>query len=121
MKWDDLLGIKYKANGRTKAGFDCYGVVLECCRRAGHPLPDLEYKGGMSGEELKQTRLFLDMIEVPAEERKEGDILQCFYAGALHSGYLVNRDTVLHTTFTGVRTSPVTAFKDAKFYRGKSW
>ena len=41
MKYDDLLNIPFKKFGRDKTGFDCYGVVMECCKRAGTPLRDL--------------------------------------------------------------------------------
>ena len=41
MKYDDLLNIPFKKFGRDKNGFDCYGVVMECCKRAGTPLRDL--------------------------------------------------------------------------------
>ena len=38
--YNDLLGAKYKPHGRGDGGYDCYGLVLECCRRAGTPLKD---------------------------------------------------------------------------------
>ena len=41
MKYDDLLNVPFKRFGRDKSGFDCYGVVMECCKRAGTPLKDL--------------------------------------------------------------------------------
>ena len=41
MKYDDLLNTPFKRRGRDKNGFDCYGAVLECCRRAGTPLIDV--------------------------------------------------------------------------------
>lgn len=40
---DDLIGAKYKENGRSKTeGFDCYGYAIEVEKRIGHILPDLE-------------------------------------------------------------------------------
>ena len=41
MKYDDLLNAPFKRRGRDKNGFDCYGAVLECCRRADTPLIDV--------------------------------------------------------------------------------
>ena len=38
--YNDLLGAKYKPHGRGDGGYDCYGLVLECCRRAGTPIKD---------------------------------------------------------------------------------
>ncbi|MCF0222950.1 MAG: C40 family peptidase, partial [Fibrobacter sp.] len=40
MKYDDLLNVPYKHGGRDLAGFDCYGLVIECSRRNGKPLRD---------------------------------------------------------------------------------
>ena len=40
---DDLLGVRYRHNGRSaKTGFDCYGLAIEVEKRFGHTLPDLD-------------------------------------------------------------------------------
>jgi cell wall-associated NlpC family hydrolase len=39
---DDLLGLPYKRGARGPKAFDCYGLCLEVCRRAGVVLPDVE-------------------------------------------------------------------------------
>lgn len=37
----DLLGLPYLVGGRLPGGgTDCFGLVVECCRRLGHPIPD---------------------------------------------------------------------------------
>lgn len=37
----DLLGVPYVEGGRLPGhGTDCFGLVVECCRRVGHPIPD---------------------------------------------------------------------------------
>lgn len=37
----DLLGVPYRLGARLPGpGTDCFGLVLECCRRAGRPIPD---------------------------------------------------------------------------------
>lgn len=37
----DLLGLPYLPGGRWPGqGLDCFGLVVECCRRAGRPIPD---------------------------------------------------------------------------------
>lgn len=40
---DDLLGVRYKKDGRTLKGLDCFGLVLEVSRRFGHELKDFEF------------------------------------------------------------------------------
>lgn len=37
----DLLGVPYRLGARLPGpGTDCFGLVVECCRRAGRPIPD---------------------------------------------------------------------------------
>lgn len=37
----DLLGLPYVVGGRLPGtGTDCFGLVVECCRRNGCPIPD---------------------------------------------------------------------------------
>ena len=37
----DLLGVPYKLGARLPGnGTDCFGLVVECCRRMGRPIPD---------------------------------------------------------------------------------
>ena len=36
---DDVIGAPFQLGGRGPA-YDCYGLVMECCRRAGVTLPD---------------------------------------------------------------------------------
>ena len=40
----DLIGIPYKEHGRSKEGFDCYGLVMEVEKRIGVYLPDFDYE-----------------------------------------------------------------------------
>ncbi|MDH5738717.1 MAG: C40 family peptidase [Nitrospira sp.] len=38
---DDLIGTPYVPGGRLPgSGTDCFGLVVACCLRAGHPIPD---------------------------------------------------------------------------------
>ena len=37
----DLLGVPYKLGARLPGNAtDCFGLVVECCRRIGRPIPD---------------------------------------------------------------------------------
>lgn len=75
---DDLVGVKYSFNGRSKqTGFDCYGLAIEVCKRFGYTLPDVE-------EALSEDRDFLlcenkCLLGVNVERtqmpKKEGDVI----------------------------------------------
>lgn len=117
MKYDDLLNIPFKKFGRDKSGFDCYGVVMECCRRAGTPLRDL----------------YGDIVDLPAEsvtdyisgglnvreisEPRTGALVYSIYHGNVHVGYIVERGLVLHATIDkGVKISPLAALRPIAYY-----
>ena len=117
MKYDDLLNIPFKKFGRDKNGFDCYGVVMECCRRAGTPLRDL----------------YDDIVDLPADSvndyisgglnvkeidaPKVGALIYSIYKGNVHVGYIVERDKVLHATIDkGVKISPLAALHPLAYY-----
>ena len=117
MKYDDLLNIPFKKFGRDKSGFDCYGVVMECCKRAGTPLRDL----------------YGDIVDLPADgvndyisgglnvreitAPKVGAIVYSIYHGNVHVGYIVDRGIVLHATIDkGVKISPLAALRPIAYY-----
>jgi cell wall-associated NlpC family hydrolase len=39
---NDLLGLPYKRGARGPNAYDCYGLCIEVCRRAGVILPEIE-------------------------------------------------------------------------------
>ena len=117
MKYDDLLNIPFKKFGRDKNGFDCYGVVMECCKRAGTPLRDL----------------YNDIVDLPADkvndyikgglnvkqisEPKKGALVYSMYHGNTHVGYIVERGKVLHATIDkGVKITPLIAMHPIAFF-----
>ena len=117
MKYDDLLNIPFKKFGRDKNGFDCYGVVMECCKRAGTPLKDLyddivdlpvdkvnDYiSGGLNVKQIKEAKI--------------GAIVYSMYHGNTHVGYIVERGKVLHATIDkGVKISPLVAMHPIAFF-----
>lgn len=116
MKYDDLLNIRYLSGGRDKKGMDCYGVVLECCRRNGTPLKDICEKK-ISESELYSTIEKLNVREIEKENAKFGDIMQCVYNGELHIGFLIDKNIVIHATEKGVRITPIIAFENVKYGR----
>lgn len=117
MRYDDLINIPFKKSGRDKRGFDCYGVVMECCKRAGTPLRDL----------------YGDIVDLPADgvndyisgglnvreihAPKVGAIVYSIYHGNAHVGYIVDRGIVLHATIDkGVKISPLAALRPVAYY-----
>lgn len=117
MKYDDLLNIPFKKFGRDKSGFDCYGVVMECCKRAGTPLKDLYGEivdlpaDGVN--DYIRGGLNLRQIDTP----KTGALVYSIYKGNVHVGYIVSRGLVLHATIDkGVKLSPLAALHPIAYY-----
>lgn len=117
MKYDDLLNVPFKKFGRDKSGYDCYGLVMECCRRAGTPLKDL----------------YGDIVDLPADgvndyisgglnvrripKPKVGALAYSIYKGNVHVAYIVERNLVIHAIIDkGVRISPLAAIKPIAYY-----
>ena len=68
----DLIGVPYKEHGRTKEGFDCWGLVMEVARRVGVELPDYDYTLHSDNMTDKEAKKVLDAgrakkIPVPVE------------------------------------------------------
>ena len=117
MKYDDLLNIPYKAHGRDRNGFDCYGVVIECCRRAGTPLKDPYYESDTVpiNETADYIAQGLNVREISCG--RVGALALMEYGGRVHIGSIVDRGLVLHATYNhGVKVSPLAAVNVKKFY-----
>ncbi len=117
MKYDDLLNVPFKKSGRDKNGFDCYGVVMECCKRAGTPLRDLY--GDIVDLPANQVNDYisggLNVKEIPAP--KVGCLVYSIYKSNAHVGYIVSRGLVLHATIDkGVKISPLAALRPIAYY-----
>ena len=116
MKYDDLLNIPYKPHGRDRNGYDCYGVVIECCRRAGTPLHDPYYESDTVpiGETERYISQGLNVREIPSA--RTGAIALMEYGSNLHVGYIVDRGLILHETRHGSKVSPLAAVNVKKYY-----
>lgn len=117
MKYDDLLNAPYKHGGRDKNGFDCYGLVIECCRRNGQtlkdPLRDLDCLNEKLVNDYINKGINVKKIDAP----KIGCIVEMEFQGFAHVGFLVSRNTVIHaTTDKGVRTTALGALKVLAYY-----
>lgn len=116
MKYDDLLGAKYKPHGRGDGGFDCYGLVLECCRRAGTPLADpfIKYESLPAGAEIPLLNDFNNIKEIPAP--KVGAVAECMTGANLHVAYIVAPGLALHITERGARVTHLRALNPIRYY-----
>lgn len=116
MKYDDLLNIPYKPHGRDKNGYDCYGLALELCRRAGTPLRDVYYEADTVPQDKLNDYIDsgLNVKKIPAP--KTGCLVEMEYHGDLHIGYLAAPNIIIHTTKRGVRTTTEAAVKVRAYY-----
>ena len=114
MTYEDLLVVPWVDKGRTLEGLDCYGIVLELCKRAGTPLKNICDEGVIEEKELSR---YVESLNVEERDHPEkGFLIQCVYEGRLHMGYLVDKKMVVHMTVNGARVTPVIAFRGVKYF-----
>ena len=114
--YNDLLGAKYKPHGRGDGGYDCYGLVLECCRRAGTPIKDpfQKYEHLPVGAEFLYINDYNNIKEINAP--KTGAIAECKTGENLHVAYMVTPQLALHITQKGCRVTHVRALNPIRYY-----
>lgn len=114
--YNDLLGAKYKPHGRGDGGYDCYGLVLECCRRAGTPLKDpfQKYEHLPVGAELMYINDYNNIKEINAP--KPGAIAECKTGDNLHVAYMVTPQLALHITQKGCRVTHIRSLNPIRYY-----
>ena len=116
MKYDDLLGAPYKEHGRGNGGYDCYGLVMECCRRNGKILKD-PFKSFVELENGSELPL-LEAVNVrEVAKPKAGCIVECLTGSNVHTGYMVTNSLVLHITKKyGARVTHIKALNPLRFF-----
>ena len=115
MTYEDLLLVPYKAHGRDSSGMDCYGLVLECCKRTGQNLRDVVYEtDNVDADKLGGYTASLNVREI--DKPKMNCIVQCEYCEHLHIGFMLDKKTVIHETYSGVRITPTLALKNIKYF-----
>lgn len=114
--YNDLLGAKYKPHGRGDGGFDCYGLVLECCKRAGTPIKDpfQKYEHLPAGSEMLYINDYNNIKEINAP--KTGAIAECKTGENLHVAYMVTPQLALHITQKGCRVTHIRALNPIRYY-----
>ncbi|MCR5723460.1 MAG: C40 family peptidase [Treponema sp.] len=117
MTYADLIGVPFKDNGRDSSGMDCYGVVLEMCRRNGQHLPDLVYENAhVTIDRLGNCVAETGLKEIPESQAGAGNIMQCNYNGELHVGYMLDKNRMIHATASGVRVTLCRVFRQRKYF-----
>ena len=114
--YEDLLTAQYKPHGRGDGGYDCYGLVLECCRRAGTPLKDpfIEYEHLPVGAELPYINDYNNIREIKAP--KADTIAECRVGANLHAAYMLTPALALHINEHGCRVTHIRALNAIRFY-----
>ena len=115
MYYEDLLAVPYKTNGRELSGMDCYGLVIECCRRVGKDLHDVVYASEkVPYSELTDYVKNLNVVEI--DSAKPYCIVQCEYEGMLHLCFVLDKTYCIHATVYGVSVSPVAVMRNKKYF-----
>lgn len=117
LEWvNDYVGVPYVRNGRTRAGWDCWGVVLAVYRdRLGLELPDWQYQVPFEREQ------FLDSIEgAIGAEAERVEVIEApeqwalglvHYAARPHHVGVVVGNSVLHAQpYCGTVCDPLPRF-----------
>lgn len=115
MQYEDLLTVPYKTNGRGMSGMDCYGLVIECCRRVGLELHDIVYASEkVPYSELSDYVKHLNVREI--DSALPHCIVQCEYEGLLHLCFMLDNTYCIHATVYGVKVTPVAVMRNKKYF-----
>ena len=116
INYNDLLAAPYKPHGRGDGGYDCYGLVLECCRRAGTPLKDpfIKYEHLPVGAELPYINDYNNIREIKAP--KADTVAECKVGANLHAAYMLTPALALHINEHGCRVTHIRALNAIRFY-----
>ena len=111
---DDLLGVPYKLNGRTKNGFDCYGLLIEVEKRFNHILPD--FVNASEENFLECLKMAVDVLPLKSieEPTKEGDIILIVnvYGIPFHIGAYLGNGMFIHCNKYGVHLEKINMYKN---------
>lgn len=96
----DLLGVPYKLGARLPGnGTDCFGLVVECCRRIGRPIPD-PYVSSEVPRDAKQWIAERLTGWRRCEGPVVGGIVELFgMEHPAHIGFLVSETQFLHSLY----------------------
>lgn len=94
---EDLIGIPFDYGGRGPETYDCYGLLMECWRRAyGVELPEFRSSRIAARNALVMARNMHRWREVEARPGA-GVLLKTKGGVASHVGFLLEQDRMIHT------------------------
>lgn len=100
----DLIGVPYKTNGRSKKGFDCYGLAIEVLNRYGKHLDDLLVDFGRYPSLCEEDSFLLNVKKTT--EIKPSNLIELTFNDGLHIGVIISATEYIHATKNqGVRIS----------------
>jgi cell wall-associated NlpC family hydrolase len=92
---DDLIGIPFTYGGRGPSTFDCYGLVMECARRAGQTLPDFGFSDNQSLNAAMMGATMPQWAETPCAAG--AIVLLRTGRHVSHVGYMLDQNKMIHT------------------------
>ncbi len=115
------LGIPWQANGRTKKGVDCYGLLLIfMSEQLDIQLPDFIYAVESNAE--RAAEIFKHMAEtvIEVDVPVPGDIVLMTYQGSVcHIGIFLGSGYILHAPKCGVTLSSLTGMEHGRTLRSR--
>lgn len=105
----DLIGIPWKNNGRSKDGFDCYGLAIEVEKRFGKNLEDVFWD--FKNPDLENENAPTLNVE-KTNEIKPSNLVSMTLNNELHIGVILSEKEFIHATINqGVRVSLIQSYK----------
>lgn len=92
---DDLVGVPFVYGGRGPDSYDCYGLVMECWRRAhGVELPDFLSPSDQGAQAAVGAIKLTQWTEVP----RAAGVMVAIRVGRLvsHCGFMLDENTMIH-------------------------
>jgi cell wall-associated NlpC family hydrolase len=90
MWWNDYIGVPFTERGRSREGFDCWGLAMQIYRdRLGVELPDYQHLYEHTAREARKIAGIIETekdngwLEVPLNKAQPFDII-IFRQGGLH-------------------------------------
>jgi cell wall-associated NlpC family hydrolase len=123
----DLIGKPFQYGGRGPAEYDCYGLVMECARRAGAPIPDHHSTDNQAAQAaaFAMARTGEHWPELPGPEPDCVVLFRIDRRAGTHVGWMLDPSQFIHTMaqINGVAVervdSPMWERRVLGFYRYK--
>lgn len=92
--FSDLVGVPFAYGGRGPDTYDCYGLVMECARRAGVALPDF----GVDSNQARIAAMMAASLPQWREIAPRPGAVAFIRVGRLaaHVGYLIDQHHMIH-------------------------